>query len=73
MFWKKKRSICTTCLQKTKWKDSKARDFGERFNLLFVGECNSRNGLGILVSDTKKEKIVEFYEEQIRLSWSKWS
>ena len=54
-----RRKIGVLCLQETRWKGNKARDLGESCKLIY-SEANrdSRNGVGILLSEDLKNSLV---------------
>ena len=45
------------CIQETRWKGEKSRDLGDGFKLLYKGASNSRNGVGIVVSERLRDGI----------------
>ena len=53
-----RRIIDTACVQKTKWKFSKAREIGHGYKLFYHLEKTSRNGVRIIVSQKWKDNIL---------------
>ena len=55
----KRRKINIACLQETKWKGDKAKEIGEGYKLYFIGKERNRNGVGIIVDNVLKDKVVQ--------------
>ena len=55
----KKRRVHVACIQETKWKGSKAREIGEGYKLFYHGTTAQRNGVGIVLNEELKTKVVE--------------
>ena len=54
-----RRNVDVLCLQKTKWKRSKARNIGVGCKLFYNGADGRRNGIGIVVSKELVESVLE--------------
>ena len=59
-----RRNVDILCLQKTKWKESKARNVGGGCELLNNGADGRKNGIGIVV----REELVKIALEVKRVS-----
>ena len=46
-------------MQGTKGTGKRAREFGEGFEIIYIGQKSSRNGMGIILSQEFKKKVVE--------------
>ncbi|XP_065319283.1 craniofacial development protein 2-like [Gordionus sp. m RMFG-2023] len=67
----KRRKIHIACLQETRWNGTKARELGEGYKLFYSGSPNHRNGVGIVLSESFKDKVVEVKRCSDRLMWVK--
>ena len=54
-----RRDVDILCLQKTKWKGSKARNIGGRCKLFYNGANGRKNGIGIVVREELAESVLE--------------
>ena len=53
------RNIDILCLQKTKWKRSKARNIGGGCKIFYNGAGGRKNGLGMVVSEELEKSVLE--------------
>lgn len=59
-------------LQKTRWKEQKAKELGDVYNLHYVGTDNRRNSrVGTVISPGIKARILEVTREVDRVIWVK--
>ena len=56
---RERRNVDILCLQKTKWKGSKARNIGGECKLFYNGDDRRRNGIGIVVREELAESVLE--------------
>jgi exonuclease III len=54
-----RRSISICCLQETRWKGAKSRDIGNNYQLIYNGTTNARNGVGIVLDGSLRDRIVK--------------
>ena len=54
------RKINISCLQESKWVGEKAKDING-YNLWYTGKESHKNGVGIIVDEEWKNKVVEVY------------
>ena len=54
-----RRGIEILCIQETKWKGSKAREFGLGYKLFYKGADTRRNGIGIIVHQDLKSGVID--------------
>ena len=47
----RRRKIKIACVQKSKWKGSKAKEIGEGFKSYYHDICRARNGIGIIAEN----------------------
>ena len=62
----KRRNLDILCVQKTKWKESKARNVGGGCELFYNGADGRRNGIGIGIA--VREELVKSVLEVKRVS-----
>ncbi|XP_066986829.1 craniofacial development protein 2-like [Macrobrachium rosenbergii] len=62
-----RRRIDFLCVQETRWKGSGTREIGNGYKLYYSGSREGRNGVGIIVSNNWKEKVVEVKRVNDRL------
>ncbi|KAI5643615.1 hypothetical protein NE865_04417 [Phthorimaea operculella] len=53
-----RRKINICCIQELRWKGSKSRNIGNGYQLLYHGSSNARNGVGIVVDEQLKQRII---------------
>ncbi|XP_049886453.1 craniofacial development protein 2-like [Pectinophora gossypiella] len=63
----KTRLINACCIQETKWKGSKSRDIGNGFQLIYHGVDTKRNGVGIVLDEHLKQRIINVDRKSDRL------
>ena len=61
------RNVDIFCLQKTKWKGSKARNIGGGCKLFYNGFDRRKNGIGIVVREELAESVLEVKSVSDRL------
>ncbi|XP_063382160.1 uncharacterized protein LOC134668649 [Cydia fagiglandana] len=61
------REINACCIQETKWKGSKSRDIGNGYQLVYHGTNTKRNGVGIVLDDHLKQRIINVDRKSDRL------
>ena len=52
------KSLQVLCVQETKWKGSKAREIGAGYKLYYHGEDGTKNGVGIVLSEDMKDRVL---------------
>ena len=62
-----RRNIDILCLQKTKWKETKARSVGGGCELFYNGADGRRNGIGIVVREELVKSVLEVKRVSERL------
>uniref|UniRef100_A0A1B0CS40 Putative rna-directed dna polymerase from mobile element jockey-like diaphorina citri n=1 Tax=Lutzomyia longipalpis TaxID=7200 RepID=A0A1B0CS40_LUTLO len=63
----KRRRVHIACVQETKWKGSKARKIGDGYTLLYHGTDSKTNGVGIIVDQEIKTRMVDIARVNDRL------
>ncbi|XP_050351163.1 craniofacial development protein 2-like [Nymphalis io] len=63
----KARQINACCVQETKWKGSKSRDIGNGYQLVYHGIDTKRNGVGIVLAENLKTRIINVDRKNDRL------
>ena len=66
-----RRKTDVLCVQETGWKGQKARELGEGYKLYYMGVDTRRNGVGIVLSPERKERVIQVSRESDRLIWLK--
>ena len=54
----RKKSMQVLCVQETKWKGSKAREIGAGYKLYSHGEDSKVNGIGIVLCEELKDRVL---------------
>ena len=54
----RKKSLQLLCVQETKWKGSKAREIGAGCKLYYHGEYGTKNGVGIVLSEYVRDRVL---------------
>ena len=54
----RKKSLYVLCVQETKWKGSKAREIGAGYKLYYHGEGGTKNGVGIVLSEDMRDRVL---------------
>ena len=62
-----KRQIDILCVQETKWKGSKAKNLGGGYKLYYHGCERNKNGIGIILSASLTEDVVEVKRSSDRI------
>ena len=52
------KSLQVLCVQETKWKGSKAREIGAGYKLYYHGEDGTKNGVGIVLSEDMRDRVL---------------
>ena len=63
----KERKIKIACVQETKWTGKSARELGEGYKIFYSGSQNTRNGVGVILDQTYKAKVIEVSRPSDRL------
>ena len=63
----KQRNLDILCVQKTKWKESKARNVGGGCELFYNGADGRKNGIGIAVREELVKSVLEVKRVSERL------
>ncbi|XP_046976378.1 uncharacterized protein LOC124542478 [Vanessa cardui] len=63
----KTRQINACCVQETKWKGSKSRDIGNGYQLVYHGVDTKRNGVGIVLDENLKTRVIDVVRKNDRL------
>ena len=64
----KRRRVDILCVQETRWKGEKARELGDGYKLYFSGaNKEGRNGVGIVVFEGLKDKVLEIFRKNDRI------
>lgn len=66
-----RRNINICCVQELKWKGSKSRDIGRNYQLLYNGTSTTRNGIGIILDATLKQRIIRVERISDRIMYVK--
>ena len=53
----KEKAIEIMCVQETRWKGRKSYEIGAGYKIIYYGEDNRRNGVGIILSPKVKERV----------------
>ena len=61
------KNVDMLCLQKTKWKESKARNIGGGCKLFYNGADGRKNGIGIVVREELAKSVLEVKRMSDRL------
>jgi exonuclease III len=62
-----RRNIEIACIQETKWKGEKAKELGNGYKIIYVGKQTSRNGVGVILNEEWKRKVVQVIRVKDRL------
>ena len=54
-----RRRVAVACVQEVRWKGEQAREVGEGYKIFYVGEQSGRNGVGVIVSSSLVDNVVE--------------
>ena len=54
----RKKSLQVLCVQETKWKGSHAREIGAGYKLYYHGEDGMKNGVGIILSEDMRDRVL---------------
>ena len=63
----KRRSLDILCVQETKWGGNSSRQLGDKYRIIYSGETNNRNGVGIILSPHLSEQVVQVDRHSDRL------
>ncbi|XP_047996392.1 craniofacial development protein 2-like [Leguminivora glycinivorella] len=63
----KTREINACCIQETKWKGSKSRDIGNGYQFVYHGTDTRRNGVGVVLDNHLKQRIINVDRKSDRL------
>lgn len=66
----RKRKVEVMCVQETRWTGNKAKELGDGYKLIY-GSANKekRNGIGIILSEDLKSRVVEVNRKSDRILW----
>ena len=62
-----RRRVDVACVQEVRWKGERAREVGEGYKIYYVGEASGRNGVGVIVSSSMVDSVVEVKKCSSRL------
>ena len=62
-----RRNIDVMCVHETKWRGNATRELGEGYKIIYSGESNKRNGVGIILSRKWKDNVVDVRRVSDRL------
>src|SRR6218665_1892608 len=62
-----RRKIGSLCLQEIRWKGQGARELGEGYKLLYSGGTDKKYGVGVILDQEMKEKVVDVTRHSNRL------
>jgi len=54
-----RRKINIYCVQKTKWKEEKAKEIRDEYKIIYFGKTNTINGVRVIMDKEMKSKIVD--------------
>ncbi|GFS06054.1 retrovirus-related Pol polyprotein LINE-1 [Elysia marginata] len=63
----KRRSLDILCVQETKCGGNSSRQLGHRYRIIYSGESNNRNGVGIILSPHLSEQVVQVDRQSDKL------
>ena len=63
----KRRKINIMCVQETKWGGNSTRELGDGYKICYVGETNTRNGVGAILGEKLKQQVFEAQRPSDRL------
>ena len=63
----KRRNLDFLCVQETKWGGNSSRQLGDKYRIIYSGESNNRNGVGIILSTHLSEQVVQVDRHSDRL------
>ncbi|XP_061727718.1 craniofacial development protein 2-like [Cydia pomonella] len=66
-----RRHINICCVQELKWKGSKSRDIGYNYQLLYNGSSTTRNGIGVILDENLKNRIIQINRISDRIMYVK--
>ena len=53
-----RKNLQVLCVQETKWRGSKAREIGGGYKLYYHGEDGTKNGVGIVLCEELKDRVL---------------
>ena len=53
-----RKNLQVLCVQETKWRGSKAREIGAGYKLYYHGEDGMKNGVGIVLCEDLKDRVL---------------
>jgi exonuclease III len=62
-----RRKVNIFCVPETKWKGKKAKEIGEDYEIIYSGRTGTRNGIGVLLNEEMKSKVVDVGRKGIEL------
>ena len=54
-----RRKIDVMCVQEVRWRGERARELGDGYKIYYVGEQSGRNGVGVIVSCSLVDSVVD--------------
>ena len=63
----KRRSLDILCVHETKWRGNSLRQLGDKYRIIYSGETNNRNGVGIILNPHLSEQVVQVDRHSDRL------
>ncbi|XP_047543306.1 uncharacterized protein LOC125075642, partial [Vanessa atalanta] len=63
----KRRNVDICCIQELRWKGSKPRELGLGYQLVYHGTSNKQNGVGVILDQKLKDRIVNVERKSDRI------
>jgi len=63
----KRRKVNICCVQKAKWKGEKAKETREGYKIIYFGRTSTRNGVGVILDEEMKSKVVDVGKKSDRI------
>ena len=66
-------SYIYTVFHEARWRGNKAREFGDRYKLIYGGtNLQGRNGVGTILSSEMKDLVTEINRKDDRIIWMRF-
>ena len=63
----KRRNVNICCVQETKWKGERVSEIGVGYKIIYSGRTSTRNGVGVILDEEMKGKMVEVIRKSDRV------